>query len=30
MSLLQAQNVHYIYQSKYQTVHAIKGIHFAF
>ena len=30
MSLLQAQNVHYIYQSKYQTVHAIRGIHFAF
>ena len=30
MSILQVQNVHYIYQSKYQKVHAIKGIHFDF
>lgn len=30
MSILQAQNVHYIYQSKYQTVHAIKAIQFEF
>ena len=30
MSILQAQNVHYIYQSKYQKVHAVKGIDFEF
>ena len=30
MSILQAKNVHYIYQSKYQKVHAVKGIDFAF
>ena len=30
MGILQVQNVHYIYQSKYQKVHAIKGIHFDF
>lgn len=30
MSILQAKNVHYIYQSKYQKVHAIKGINFTF
>ena len=30
MSILQARNVHYIYQSKYQKVHAVKGINFAF
>ena len=30
MSILQAQNVHYIYQSKYQKVHAGKGIDFEF
>ena len=30
MSILEARNVHYIYQSKYQKVHAVKGINFAF
>ena len=30
MGILQAQNVHYIYQSKYQKVHAVKGINFDF
>ena len=30
MGILQVQNVHYIYQRKYQKVHAIKGIHFDF
>ena len=30
MSILQARNVHYIYQSKYQKVHAVKGIDFEF
>ena len=30
MSILQAKNVHYIYQSKYQKVHAVKGIDFTF
>ena len=30
MSILQAQNVHYIYQSKYQKVHAVKGINYEF
>ncbi len=30
MSILQAKNVHYIYQSKYQKVHAVKGINFDF
>ncbi len=30
MSMLQAQNVHYVYQSKYQKVHAVKGIDFDF
>ena len=30
MGVLQAQNVHYIYQSKYQKVHAVKGINFDF
>ncbi len=30
MSILQAQKVHYIYQSKYQKVHAVKGIDFDF
>ena len=30
MGMLQAQNVHYIYQSKYQKVHAVKGINFDF
>lgn len=30
MSILQAQNVHYVYQSKYQKVHAVKGIDFTF
>ena len=30
MSILQARNVHYIYQSKYQKVHAVKGIDFTF
>ena len=30
MSILKARNVHYIYQSKYQKVHAVKGINFAF
>ena len=30
MSILQAKNVHYIYQSKYQKVHAVKGINFTF
>lgn len=30
MSILQAKNVHYIYQSKYQKVHAVKGINFNF
>ena len=30
MRILQAQNVHYIYQSKYQKVHAVKGINFDF
>ena len=30
MSILQAQNVHYIYQSKYQKVHAVKGIDYDF
>ena len=30
MEILQAQNVHYIYQSKYQKVHAVKGIDFTF
>lgn len=30
MSILQAKNVHYIYQSKYQKVHAVKGISFTF
>ncbi len=28
--MLQARNVHYIYQSKYQKVHAVKGIDFTF
>ena len=28
--MLQAKNVHYIYQSKYQKVHAVKGIDFTF
>lgn len=30
MEILQAQNVHYTYQSKYQKVHAVKGIDFTF
>lgn len=30
MGGLQARNVHYIYQSKYQKVHAVKGIDFTF
>ena len=30
MSILQTKNVHYIYQSKYQKVHAVKGIDFTF
>ncbi len=30
MSILQANNVHYVYQSKYQKVHAVKGINFDF
>lgn len=30
MEILQAQNVHYIYQSIYQKVHAVKGIDFTF
>ena len=30
MSILQTKNVHYVYQSKYQTVHAVKGIDYAF
>lgn len=30
MSILEAKNVHYIYQSKYQKVHAVRGIDFAF
>lgn len=30
MSILQARNVHYIYQSKYQKVHAVKGINYDF
>ncbi len=28
--MLQAKNVHYIYQSKYQKVHAVRGIDFSF
>ena len=28
--MLQAKNVHYVYQSKYQKVHAVKGIDFTF
>jgi len=28
--MLQARNVHYVYQSKYQKVHAVKGIDFTF
>ncbi|MDO5411255.1 MAG: ABC transporter ATP-binding protein [Lachnospiraceae bacterium] len=30
MSILQTNNVHYVYQSKYQKVHAVKGIDFCF
>lgn len=30
MGILQAQKVHYTYQSKYQKVHAVKGIDFDF
>lgn len=30
MSILTANNVHYVYQSKYQKVHAVKGINFNF
>jgi len=30
MSILQTKNVHYIYQSKYQKVHAVKGISYDF
>lgn len=30
MSVLQTKNVHYIYQSKYQKVHAVKGISYDF
>lgn len=30
MGILQAKNVHYVYQSKYQKVHAVKGIDFDF
>ena len=30
MSILEARNVNYIYQSKYQKVHAVKGIDFSF
>jgi len=30
MSILQAKNVHYVYQSKYQKVHAVRGIDFTF
>ena len=30
MSILQTKNVHYIYQSKYQKVHAVKGIDYTF
>lgn len=30
MSILQAKNVHYIYQSRYQTVHAVRGIDYSF
>ncbi len=30
MSILQAKNVHYVYQSKYQTVHAVRGIDYSF
>ena len=30
MSTLEAKNVNYIYQSKYQKVHAVKGIDFSF
>ncbi len=30
MSILQAKNVHYVYQSQYQKVHAVKGINFDF
>lgn len=30
MGVLQAKNVHYVYQSKYQKVHAVKGIDFDF
>lgn len=30
MRILQAKNVHYVYQSKYQKVHAVRGIDFTF
>ena len=30
MGILEAKNVNYIYQSKYQKVHAVKGIDFSF
>ncbi len=30
MGILQAQKVHYTYQSKYQKVHAVRGIGFDF
>lgn len=30
MSILQSKNVHYVYQSKYQKVHAVKGIDYDF
>ena len=30
MGVLQAKNVHYVYQSKHQKVHAVKGIDFDF